>query len=96
MTKKLYWETPYETKFKAEVKSIRENGIILDKTLFYPESRNQLSDRGYLSINNLRIEVTHVIKEGDDILHQLSPNFKKKLISEIRFRGRLIGNIVMV
>ncbi len=79
MTKKLYWETPYETKFMAEVKSIRENGIILDKTLFYPESGNQLSDRGYLSINNLRIEVMHVIKEGEDILHQLSPDLKKKI-----------------
>ncbi len=89
MTKKLYWETPYETKFVAEVKSIKENGIILDKTLFYPESGNQLSDRGYLSINNLRIEVKYVIKDGDDILHEISSDFKDKINIGDQVKGEI-------
>ncbi|MFX1573312.1 MAG: alanyl-tRNA editing protein [Promethearchaeota archaeon] len=74
MTQKLYWKTPYETKFRAKIEVIRENGIVLDKTLFYPESGNQISDRGYFRIKDLKIEVFHVVKDGEDILHQVSPN----------------------
>jgi len=69
MTKKLYWESPYDRKFSAIVQSIEENGIVLNKTLFYPESGNQLSDRGYLKIKNFRFEIDKVTKQGNNILH---------------------------
>jgi len=79
MSKKLFWENAYDTKFSAKVVSIGEKGILLDKTLFYPESGNQLSDRGYLEINDHRFRVEKVTKEGEDILHHVSPDFKKKI-----------------
>ena len=28
MTKKMYWDTPYETKFSAEVTAIKNDGIL--------------------------------------------------------------------
>ncbi len=79
MSKKLFWENAYDTKFSSKVILIREKGILLDKTLFYPESGNQVSDRGYLEINDHRFRVEKVTKEGEDILHHISPDFKKKI-----------------
>jgi len=89
MTQKLYWKTPYETKFTAKIEAIKEKGIVLDKTLFYPESGNQVSDRGYLQVNDLKIEVNHVIKEGDNILHQISAELKRKINIGDQVRGEI-------
>ena len=46
MTKKLFWANPYDTHFEAEIIGIDEDGIILDRTLFYPDGGNQISDKG--------------------------------------------------
>ncbi|MFX0021141.1 MAG: alanyl-tRNA editing protein [Candidatus Hermodarchaeota archaeon] len=77
MTEKLYWEDAYQTQFDAHVKQIEEKGVILDKTLFYPESGNQASDRGYLVFGEHKFEVDKVTKENDEILHHISSDFKK-------------------
>lgn len=79
MTKKLYWENPYETKFTAKVTSIKEPGFVLDKTLFYPESGNQLSDRGYIKIGDFKFKIEQVSKEGDDIIHHISSDLRDKI-----------------
>ena len=79
MTEKLYWENPYETKFTAQIITIKEEGIILDKTLFYPESGNQASDRGSLSIGNLKLKVDKVSKDEEHIVHHISSDFKEKV-----------------
>lgn len=79
MTEKLYWEKAYETKLTAKVISIIGDGIILDKTLFYPESGNQASDRGYLTIGNYRFNIERVSKDGEDILHHISSDFENKI-----------------
>ncbi|MHA2037357.1 MAG: alanine--tRNA ligase-related protein [Promethearchaeota archaeon] len=89
MTKKLYWESPYETKFKAKVESIVEDGIVLDRTLFYPESGNQLSDRGLLKIKEHEFKTENVSKRGDDIIHHISDEFKNK----INIRDEVQGEI---
>ena len=79
MTIKLYWESPYETTFSAKVKSIEENGIVLDQTLFYPESGNQLSDRGHLKIKESKFTIDKVTKQGDDIIHHITAPYKDKI-----------------
>ncbi|MHA2008777.1 MAG: alanyl-tRNA editing protein [Promethearchaeota archaeon] len=79
MTKKLYWESPYETKFSAKVELIEENGIILDQTLFYPESGNQLSDKGKLKVDDNKFNIEKVTKEEDGILHHISTTFNGKI-----------------
>jgi len=89
MTKKLYWDSPYETKFSAKVKSIEENGIILDNTLFYPESGNQLSDRGYIKIEDLKFKIEKVSKDGNDIIHHIPSDIKSK----IKIGDKLEGEI---
>lgn len=89
MTEKLYWEKAYETKLTAKVISIIGDGIILDKTLFYPESGNQASDRGYLTIGNYRFNIERVSKDGEDILHHISSEFENK----INIRDKIDGEI---
>jgi alanyl-tRNA synthetase len=79
MTEKLYWENPYNTKFTAKVTSIKEPGLVLDKTLFYPESGNQLSDRGYIKIGNIKLKIEKVSKDGDDIIHHTPSDLKNKI-----------------
>jgi len=79
MTQKLYWQTPYETKFTAKIKVIKKAGIVLDKTLFYPKSGNQLSDKGYLEINDFKFEIEKVSKENKEVIHHISSDFQDKI-----------------
>lgn len=79
MTEKLYWENPYNTKFTAKVTSIKEPGLVLDKTLFYPESGNQLSDRGYIKIGDIKLKIEKVSKDGNDIIHHTPSDLKNKI-----------------
>jgi len=89
MTKKLYWENPYATKFTAKVTSIKENGIVFDKTLFYPESGNQLSDKGNLKIDVQDFKIKKVIKEGSEIIHQISSEFKDRIKIGDKIEGEI-------
>ncbi|MFX1600448.1 MAG: alanine--tRNA ligase-related protein [Promethearchaeota archaeon] len=89
MTEKLFWENAYETKFNSQVIAIKEEGIVLNKTLFYPESGNQVSDRGELIIRNLKFKVDMVSKDGEDIIHHISSDFKNK----IKIGDKVVGEI---
>ncbi len=79
LTRKLYWENPYDIEFTATVKSVKERGIILDQTLFYPFGGNQLSDQGILTIKTNNLTVSKVTKKNNEILHHISSNFHQKL-----------------
>ena len=74
MTQKLYLDHSYDTVFEANVISTRpaEQGasaIILDRTLFYPESGGQLSDHGVLG--GLKV-VDVQEQEGDAVAHMVT------------------------
>ncbi|HBE21363.1 MAG TPA: alanine--tRNA ligase [Cyanobacteria bacterium UBA11159] len=43
--------------------------VILDQTPFYAESGGQIGDRGYLSGDNLLVQITDVKKESDFFVH---------------------------
>jgi alanyl-tRNA synthetase len=71
-TEKLYYKTPYAKTFNAKVLSIAERdndrwAVILNRTLFYPESGGQPCDSGY--INGIPVE--SVQEDGDVIIHIL-------------------------
>ncbi|KKN27034.1 hypothetical protein LCGC14_0868640 [marine sediment metagenome] len=79
MTRKLYWETPYDKQFTAKVVSIKTEGIILDQTLFYPYGGNQLSDHGIIRIKDVDFSIKNVTKEDNEIIHHITPNFQNKV-----------------
>ena len=61
MTEKLYYEDGYLKSVDAEVIGVKKNGIILDKTIFYPEGGGQPGDIGYFGT----YEITDTIKDDD-------------------------------
>lgn len=69
MTKRLYREDPYLTRFKAWITNLEpcEAGysVVLDQTAFYPESGGQPCDNG--QIDGKR--VLEVVEVGDEIRH---------------------------
>jgi alanyl-tRNA synthetase len=92
MTEKLFWENAYETKFTAKIKAIKGDGIVLDKTLFYPESGNQLSDKGYLEVKNSKVKIEKVSKKGDEILHHIQSGFIEKFTVGNTIKGEIDWN----
>lgn len=79
MTEKLYWDNPYDTRFEAKIIDIDKDGIILDKTLFYPEGGNQNSDKGVIINQGKSFNVDHVLKKEELIIHHISEPFGEKL-----------------
>lgn len=75
MTKKLYYESPYQKTFDAHVLSQRtRNGkyhIILDQTAFYPGGGGQPCDLGKLN----GIVVEDVYEQGNEIVHVIDKSF---------------------
>jgi alanyl-tRNA synthetase len=73
MTQKLYLDHSYERVFEANILDARtledgKSAIVLDRTLFFPESGGQLPDSGTLG----GLNVTDVQENGDDVTHVVS------------------------
>ena len=70
-TEKLYLDNPYETDFCAKVLSVspgnkKGTAVVLDRSLFYPESGGQTADRGKLG----DFDVVDVREgEGESVVH---------------------------
>jgi len=79
MTEKLYWDKPYETSFTAEVIAITPEGVILDKTLFYPQGGGQDCDKGLLEKEELVFKIESVSKKEEDIIHHITSDLIDKL-----------------
>jgi alanyl-tRNA synthetase len=89
MTEKLYWDNPYDTRFEAKIIDIDEDGIILDKTLFYPEGGNQSSDKGVIINQGNTFNVDHVKKKGELIVHHILEPFGEKLKINDNINGEI-------
>lgn len=61
MTKKLFWDDPYQTECAAQVTEIQGDKVKLDQTIFYAFSGGQHSDEGTIG----GINVTEAVKQGD-------------------------------
>jgi len=84
-TEKLYLngiESAYETKFSAKVIETPEEGVILDRTLFYPLGGGQNWDEGILTGPNGDINVLEV-RGRNDIIHKLNPEHQLEVGDEV-------------
>lgn len=73
MTKTLYLKDSYIQSFDASVTAVDQanNGVILDKTAFYPGGGGQPADSGSLTIGGKLYPVNRARKIGGEIVHQL-------------------------
>lgn len=73
-TIKLYNDNVYLSECTATVTDITEKGVILDRTIFFPEGGGQSSDIGTLinSSDETTYPVTHASESGDAIIHEIS------------------------
>ncbi len=79
-TEQLYYQNYKLTEFESKILFIKDNYVVLDKTVFYPTSGGQLHDTG--TINNYK--VLEVIKQGKIIIHILEEGHKLKLNEKIK------------
>ncbi|MEO7371504.1 MAG: alanine--tRNA ligase-related protein, partial [Ilumatobacteraceae bacterium] len=68
MTELLYLRDAYLTEFDAVVVDVREGGIALDRTAFYPTGGGQAHDTGTLA----GLYVVDVRKEGELVWHSVN------------------------
>jgi misacylated tRNA(Ala) deacylase len=71
MTDQLFAEDAYLTSCEATVVDIRDEGVILDRTVFYARGGGQPGDTGTLRWDNGIARVTDTVKIGGDIVHQV-------------------------
>jgi alanyl-tRNA synthetase len=71
-TEKLYWADPFAATFEANARAGELAGkptLVLDRTLFYPESGGQLADLGTLVVAGLPQRVTDVQVDDEGVIH---------------------------
>ncbi len=65
MTERLYHLDPYLKEFSARVVRKTGQGVVLDRTAFYPTGGGQPCDFGTLN----GVDVTDVVEEGEEVVH---------------------------
>ena len=70
MTEELFREATYSKTADAKVFRIMDEGVILDRTIFYPEGGGQPGDIGSIRLEDgLDLVVTNTVKTSNGILH---------------------------
>ena len=60
ITQKIYYDDPFLTKLEAKVIDINPKGIVLDKTISFPEGGGQEGDKGVLIIKKTNEEIPFI------------------------------------
>jgi misacylated tRNA(Ala) deacylase len=71
MTEPLYAEDAYLSSCEATVVDVRDEGVILDRTVFYARGGGQPGDTGVLRWDGGLARVVDTVKLGGDIVHQV-------------------------
>ncbi|WP_339856037.1 alanyl-tRNA editing protein [uncultured Nisaea sp.] len=71
MTEELFRDDSYLKSCTAKVLASGPDGVVLDRTVFYPTGGGQPGDSGTLAGAGGTIVITEAVKGGDGILHKL-------------------------
>ena len=73
MTELVYQSDAYLREIAAEVRAVEERGIVLDRTVFYPQGGGQPGDSGVLVLDGAEIPVSTLVykKDRSDVLHMI-------------------------
>ncbi len=74
MTRKIFWENPYQTELATRIASVDGNDITVDETIFYAFSGGQESDSGTIG----PYPVVQARKEGKGIVYTVTPGHDLK------------------
>ena len=71
MTDEIAAVDAYQRSVEAVVEEIREDGIVLDRTVFYPRGGGQPGDTGLLRTESGEVRVLDTFKRGGELLHRV-------------------------
>ncbi len=71
MTELLFHQDAYCKVFQAKIVDVSENGVVLDRTAFYPGGGGQPCDHGVLRIGERTLPVRKVRRKDGQIWHQI-------------------------
>jgi len=80
MIEKLFYHEPYTKEVMSKVVKINNNKVILDKTIFYPQSGGEPGDKGFIE----NYQVIDTQKEGNEIVHILEVQPDLKIGQEVK------------
>jgi len=82
MTELLYMNDSYLKEFDAKVIKVTDEGVVLDKTAFYPQGGGQPTDTGKIIKDDKEFDVEKVKKVEGNIIHFLKSDDWKNVIKE--------------
>jgi misacylated tRNA(Ala) deacylase len=93
VTEALYLTDAYLKRFEAEISSVTPEGVLLDRTAFYPSGGGQPADTGHLLVSGTEIaQVVDVRKTPGGIVHVLdrpaAPAEGSRIVGEIDWPRR--------
>ena len=68
-TDKVFYKDEYARKCTARVIAIDEHGLVLDKTIFYPEGGGQPGDHGFIIHKSGKVPIIDTIKADGVVFH---------------------------
>lgn len=71
MTDRLYQRDGYLQTFEARVTAARDDGVVLDRTAFFPTGGGVLGDAGTLIGSRGPLRVVETVDSGQDVMHRL-------------------------
>jgi misacylated tRNA(Ala) deacylase len=72
VTERLYQRDSYLREFDASVVGVRGEGVVLDRTAFFPTGGGVLGDTGTLTTGNGAFAVAETLDENGEIVHRLT------------------------
>jgi misacylated tRNA(Ala) deacylase len=93
MTEEIYSTDAYARSCEATVVAISEDGIVLDRTVFYPRGGGQPGDTGILRSDGGTCAVTDTVKASGEVLHVVEgrpPAVGTRVSAEIDWERRLV------